>query len=60
MKVNGHLCALATLFLGKSCQYPVDRGLGGPQSQSGCGNKEKQSPFIACARNRTLVIYPIA
>jgi hypothetical protein len=25
---------------GKSTQYPLDRGLGGPQSWSGCGDKE--------------------
>jgi len=26
---------------GRSSQYPLDRRLGGPQSRSGCGGKER-------------------
>jgi len=33
----------------KSPQYPLDRRLGGPQSQSGHGGEEKQSSIIAPA-----------
>jgi hypothetical protein len=29
---------------GKSPQYPLDRRLGGPQSQSGHSGKEKKNP----------------
>jgi len=33
----------ATLPLGKEHQYPLDRKLGGPWSQSGCSGKDKIS-----------------
>jgi len=31
---------------GKSPWYPLDRSLGGPQSQSGCGSKKKKIPSL--------------
>jgi hypothetical protein len=34
---------------GKSSWYPLDRRVGGPQSRSGHGGKEKKSPFVAHA-----------
>jgi hypothetical protein len=43
--------------LGDSLQYPLDKRLGQPISQSGHGGKEK---VPAHARNPTLVIQPIA
>jgi hypothetical protein len=44
MKVSGQLHALATFPQGKSPWYPLNRRLGGPQSQSGHGVKEKKKP----------------
>jgi hypothetical protein len=41
MEVSGLLHAPATLSLGKSPWYPLDRRLGGPQSRSGRGGEEK-------------------
>jgi len=41
MVVSGQLNTLATLPQGKNPQYPADRRLGEPQSQSGNGGKEK-------------------
>jgi hypothetical protein len=37
------LHAPAALLQGKSPLYPLDRRLGGPQSRSGSGGKEKNS-----------------
>jgi hypothetical protein len=34
---------------GKSPQSPLNRRLGGLQSQSGCSGKEKKNPIIACS-----------
>jgi hypothetical protein len=31
----------------KSLQYPLDRRLDGPQSQSGCGGKEENIPSLS-------------
>jgi hypothetical protein len=43
---------------GENLQYPLNRRLGGPQSQSGgCREKEK---FLAPTRNQTLAIHPLA
>jgi len=42
MELSGELHASATLPLqGKSYWYQLDKRLGGPQSQSGHGGKEK-------------------
>jgi hypothetical protein len=41
MEVSGQLHAPAALPPGKSPWYPLDRRLGGPQSQSGRGGEEK-------------------
>jgi hypothetical protein len=41
--VEVQLHASAALHSGKSPRYPLDRRLGGPQSSSGCGGKEKNS-----------------
>jgi hypothetical protein len=43
MEESGQLHSLATLPQGKSSQYPLDRRLDGPQSQSGHGGEEKNS-----------------
>jgi hypothetical protein len=40
MEVSGQLHALATLLPGKE---PLDRRVGGPQSQAGHGGEEKTS-----------------
>jgi len=40
---------------GKSLQYPLDRRVGGPQSQIGCGGEEKKSHYCP-SRNWTLFI----
>jgi hypothetical protein len=42
MEVSGQLHAPATLTPG-SLRYPLDRGLGGPQSRSGRGGEDKNS-----------------
>jgi hypothetical protein len=44
---------------GKSPQYPLDRGLGGPQSQCGHSGKEKNSHHYLC-QELNPVIQPIA
>jgi hypothetical protein len=41
MEVSGQLHAPAALLPGKEPCYPLDRGLGGPQSQSERGSEEK-------------------
>jgi hypothetical protein len=44
MEVSGQLHVPATLPpKWKSPWYPLDRGLAGPQSRSGCGGEEKNS-----------------
>jgi hypothetical protein len=43
MEVSGQLHALPLYPQGKSPWYSLDRRLGGPQSQSGHGGKEKNS-----------------
>jgi hypothetical protein len=43
MEVNGQLHALVALPQGKNPWYPLDRRLGGLQSQSGSGGEEKNS-----------------
>jgi hypothetical protein len=43
MKVSGQLHAPAALLQGKSPWYPLDMRLGGPQSHSERGDKEKNS-----------------
>jgi hypothetical protein len=43
MEVSGQLHAPAALPQGKSSWYPLDRRLGGPQSQPGRGGEEKNS-----------------
>jgi hypothetical protein len=43
MKVSGQIHAPAALHYGKSPQHPLDKRLGGPQSQSGHGGEEKNS-----------------
>jgi hypothetical protein len=45
MKENGQLHALATLSLGRELLNPLNRRLGGPQSQSKhCGEENNLSP----------------
>jgi len=48
MEVSSQFQNLAALPQGKSPLYPLDRRLGGPQSQTGCGGKEK-TPIIGPA-----------
>jgi hypothetical protein len=43
MEVSGQLHAPTALLPGKEPWYPLDRGLGGPQSRSGRGGEEKNS-----------------
>jgi hypothetical protein len=38
-------------FWGRSSQYPLDRRLDGPQSQSECSDKKDKITFIALAWN---------
>jgi hypothetical protein len=42
MYVSGQFYEPATLLQEESSQYPFDRELGGPQSRSGSGDKEKK------------------
>jgi len=44
--VSGQLHASASLLQGKSPWYPLDRRLGGPQSQSGRDGEEKNSQLL--------------
>jgi hypothetical protein len=46
MEVSGQLHAPATLPPEKSPWLPLDRRLGGPQSQSGCSGEEKNSQCL--------------
>jgi len=43
MDVSGQLHDLAALPRGKDPDNPLERRLGGPQRQSGCGDEEKNS-----------------
>jgi len=43
MEVSGQLHSSVALPPGKEPWYPLDRRLGGPQSQYGCGHEEKNS-----------------
>jgi hypothetical protein len=43
MQVSGQLQTPGALPPGKKIRYPLDRRLGGPQSQSGRGVEEKNS-----------------
>jgi hypothetical protein len=43
MEVSGQLHAPAALSSGKELLVPLDRRLGGPQSQPGGGGEEKNS-----------------
>jgi hypothetical protein len=43
MEVKGQVDAPPLYPGGKSHRYPLDRRLGGPQSQSGHGGEEKKS-----------------
>jgi hypothetical protein len=43
MEMSGHIYAPAALPQGKSCRYPLERRLGGPQIRSGRGGEEKNS-----------------
>jgi hypothetical protein len=57
MAVNGQHHALAMLYCqGREPEYPLDMGLGGPQSQSGCRGKKKNPLPLP---GKTLVIWPI-
>jgi len=47
MEVSRQFYAVATLPWGKRPQYPLDRRLGGLQSQSEHGGEEKRSPRLA-------------
>jgi hypothetical protein len=58
MEVNAQLHAPAALPGENSHWYPLDRRLGGPQSQSGRNGEEKKN--LALARNQTPAIQPIA
>jgi hypothetical protein len=49
--------ALAALLLEKSLQYPLDRRMGRPQSQTGCYVEGKD---LAPDENQTLAVQPIA
>jgi len=44
MEVSGQLHTPAALPPVKDPSYPLDRSLGGPQSRSGRGGEEKNSP----------------
>jgi hypothetical protein len=46
MEVSDQHHAPAALPPGKEPQYPLDRRLGGPQSQSGHGGEEKNSTYV--------------
>jgi hypothetical protein len=44
----------------KSLWYPLDRGLGEPQSRSGCGGEKKKIPSPRRESNpRTLIVQPV-
>jgi len=53
MEVSGQLHAPGV----RAPQYPMDRRLGGPQSQSGHSCEEKKNYIIASAGNQTLLTW---
>jgi hypothetical protein len=57
MEVKGQLHSPVTLHLKKETLVPLDRRLGGSQSQSDHDGKE-ENPTPACSQ--TLVVQPIA
>jgi hypothetical protein len=57
MELSGQFHAPAALSRGKSPRYPLDRRLGGPQSRSGRGGEEENTPLnINLTRVLSLVI----
>jgi len=46
MEMSGQLPAPATFPWGRSPQYPLDKRLGGPKSQSECSGKEESLPHL--------------
>jgi len=58
MEVSGQLHDWPLYPQGKSPCYPLDRRLGGPQSQSGHGGEEKYSQPLPGLK--PLIIQPIA
>jgi len=58
MEVSEQIHAPAALAPGKEPPVPLDRRLGGPQSQSGCGEEGREIPDPV--GNRTPVIQPVA
>jgi hypothetical protein len=57
MEVSGQLHAPAALPPGKDTRYPLDRRLGGPQSQSGRGGEEKNSQPLRIYINNIIIRY---
>jgi hypothetical protein len=57
MEVSGQLNTLANLSPGKAPPYPLDRRLGGSQSQSGPYGKENH---FAPSGNSTPTVQPVA
>jgi hypothetical protein len=57
MEVTVELLPLLLYPQRKSLQYPLDRRLGGPWSQTGCYGEEKD---LASDKNQTLAVQPIA
>jgi hypothetical protein len=60
MEVSGQLHTPAALPQGKSPWYPLDRRLGGPQSRSGRGVKEKNSQSRRESNPKTTIVQPVA
>jgi hypothetical protein len=57
MEVSGQLHVPGDLPQGNRLWYPLDKKLGGPQSQSGRCGQEKN---LASAGNRTPAVQPVA
>jgi hypothetical protein len=57
MEVSGQLHAPAALPQRKSLSYPLDKRLGGPQSQSGCSEEKNSQPLKGL---EPLIIQPVA
>jgi len=58
LDVGGQLHSLAALSPGKSPWYPLNRRLGGPQSQCGCDGEERNSQPLP--GHELPIIQPIA
>jgi hypothetical protein len=56
MEVNGQLHTPAALPQGKNLRHPLGRRLGGPQSRSGHGVKEKNSQPPPGIEPRSLIL----